>query len=241
MMASASPLGALDGKDLTKAGLRGDARPRRQAYGLSRGRARRPIRPNQKKMGRAGQRRLGQHRGFQGWSSRGPGNLEQGFSPSACGGGGFAQQADGLPRGLARRRVWRSTTEIGQGKPPALLWKGVHATTEQAAGNVWEARQDRPAAPPPRNRNWFVRLSDSGGLETNFDLAGASRSGKLKQTSVDGVHKRGSAVRTIRNVCRKGESGMEKTEGLEEWRRACRLPGLPGGREWGSTGNRRRP
>ena len=64
MMASASPLGALDGKDLTKAGLRGDARPRRQAYGMSRGRSRRPIRPNQKKNGPCWPKKAGAASGF---------------------------------------------------------------------------------------------------------------------------------------------------------------------------------
>ena len=59
MITAESPGGAVDCKEFTVLCPIGGARPRWQAYGLPRGRARRPVRPNQQKKVRVGKTTAG--------------------------------------------------------------------------------------------------------------------------------------------------------------------------------------
>ena len=72
------------------------------------------------------------------------------------------RQADGLPHGRARRPVrWVQKKKGPSGPPPTLGCLGPLCVAETAARDPL----------PPRIPSWVIRLTDSGGLETNLEFA----------------------------------------------------------------------
>ena len=75
--------------------------------------------------------------------------------------GALVRQADGLPHGRARRPVRWVQKKRPSGPPPTLGCLGPLCVAGTAGRDPL----------PPRIPSWVIRLSDSGGLETNLEFA----------------------------------------------------------------------